>query len=117
MSACFAGATVFCLPSVTAAEMYGVVQVEALAAGVPIVSTAIPRSGVGWVNRDGVSGLVVPPADAPALAAAITRIAGDPACRAQLSAGAHALFAAEHDMTRAAARYGAIIREAVAGPR
>ena len=114
LSACFARATVFCLPSVTSAEMYGIVQVEALAAGVPIVSTAVPRSGVGWVNRDGISGLVVPPGDAGALSTAIGRIAGDCGLHARLSRGARTLFAEEHDMARAAARYADIIRGVVA---
>lgn len=113
LSALFARAEVFCLPSITNAEMYGIVQVEALAAGVPIVSTSIPHSGVIWVNRNEVSGLVVPPGDSDALARAINRIAGDPALHARLAAGAHRLFDEEHDLARAGARYASIIRSAL----
>jgi rhamnosyl/mannosyltransferase len=38
---------------------------------VPLVSTAIAGSGVDWVNQDGITGLVVPPSDAEALAHAL----------------------------------------------
>lgn len=113
LSALFARALLLCLPSVTNAEMYGIVQVEALAAGVPIVSTAIPRSGVAWVNRADVSGLLVPPGDPAALAAAITRIAADPALHARLAAGARKLFDEEHDFARAGRRYASVIRSAL----
>ncbi len=115
LSALFKRAQVFCLPSITSAEMYGIVQVEALAVGVPIVSTAIPRSGVGWVNRNDVSGLVVPLGDPAALAAAINEIVADPALHAKLAAGAHQLFDEEHDLARASARYASIMRSAMRG--
>jgi glycosyltransferase involved in cell wall biosynthesis len=65
------GATVACLPSVDRAEAFGVVQLEAMRYGVPLVSTAIAGSGVDWVNQDGITGLVVPPSDAEALAHAL----------------------------------------------
>ena len=74
------------------------VQVEAMAAGVPVVSTRLP-TGVPWVNQDGVTGLVVPPGDASALGAALGRLAGDEALRRQLGDAARrradALFSRE----------------------
>ena len=71
-------ATLVCLPSVDRAEAFGVVQLEAMRYGIPLVSTAIPGSGVDWVNQDGVTGLVVPPGDAEALARALQWIVDHP---------------------------------------
>ena len=110
LAAMFKRAAVLCLPSISAAEMYGIVQVEALANAVPIVSTAIPRSGVDWVNRHEVSGLVVPVSDHRALAKALTAILEDPALRARLSDGASRLFREHHNLDGAAARYADIVR-------
>jgi glycosyltransferase involved in cell wall biosynthesis len=86
---------VFVLPSVAVTEAYGLVQIEAMAAGVPVVSTNLP-TGVPWVNQDGVTGLVVPPRDARTLAEAVRRLLGDEGLRRSLGAGgrrrAEALF-------------------------
>jgi glycosyltransferase involved in cell wall biosynthesis len=77
------------LPSVTRAEAFGYVQLEAMATGKPVISTDVP-SGVSWVNQDGRTGLVVKAGDAAALGAAIARLASDPALRARLGAGGRA---------------------------
>jgi rhamnosyl/mannosyltransferase len=74
---------VFVLPSVEETEAYGIVQVEAMASAVPVVSTNLP-TGVPWVNQDGVSGLVVAPRDPVALAQALARLLGDPVLRRTL---------------------------------
>jgi glycosyltransferase involved in cell wall biosynthesis len=75
MSAC----DVYCLPSVSKTEAFGIVQIEAMRAGRPIVSTRLHGSGIDWVNQDGITGLTVPPEDEHALATALDRILGDPA--------------------------------------
>jgi len=80
-------ADVFCLPSVERSEAFGAVQVEAHACGTPVVSTNLP-TGVPFVNEDGVTGLVVPPGDAPALGGALRRLIDDPDLRAKLGAQA-----------------------------
>jgi rhamnosyl/mannosyltransferase len=80
---------VFVLPSIARTEAFGVVQIEAMAAGRPVVSTNLP-TGVPWVNQDGVSGLVVTPGDAAALANALGRLVTDEALRQRLGEGARA---------------------------
>ena len=87
LAAWYRAAAVFCLPSVARSEAYGLVQLEAHASGTPVVSTDLP-TGVPWVNRDGETGLVVAPGDAPALAAALRTLLADEGLRARM--GAHA---------------------------
>jgi glycosyltransferase involved in cell wall biosynthesis len=80
-------AEVFCLPSVADSEAFGLVQIEAHAAGTPVVSSALP-TGVVFANLDGVTGLTVPPGDVEALASALGRLLDDPDLRARLGAQA-----------------------------
>jgi glycosyltransferase involved in cell wall biosynthesis len=75
---------VFVLPSRD--EGYGLVFLEAMAAGVPIVGTRV--IGSADAVEDGVTGLLVPYADAPALAHAVLRILGEPALAGRLRAAA-----------------------------
>jgi len=65
---------IFCLPSIYKAESFGLVLVEAMYFGKPIVSTDIKGSGVRWVNKNNVTGLIVQPKDSNALAKAINKI-------------------------------------------
>lgn len=67
-------ASLFCLPSNHRSEAYGVVLVEALSHGLPLVTTAIPHSGVSWVNILNETGLHAAPNDADSLAECINQI-------------------------------------------
>jgi len=69
-------ATLFVLPSVEPSEAFGVVQLEAMVAGTPVICTNLP-SGVPYVNVDGVTGRVVAPKDPDALAAALREMIFD----------------------------------------
>lgn len=75
-----AGADVFCQPN-TAPEPFGIVLVEALAAGLPVVT-----AGMGGALEivDGSCGTFVEPGDGDGLGAALARLIGDPAERARL---------------------------------
>lgn len=88
LGAYFAACDVFCLPSLERSEAYGVVQMEAMYFGKPVVSTAIPGSGVSWVNKHEDSGLIVPPADSEALASALSGILQDDALKERLGRNA-----------------------------
>ena len=77
IAAYYEAATVFCLASIVRSEAYGVVLLEAMAMGKPIVATDIPGSGVPWVNQHEITGLNVPVGDGKATAAAINLIIKD----------------------------------------
>lgn len=70
-------AHVFVLPSNARAEAYGIVLLEAMASGLPCVSTEV-GTGTSWVVQDGVTGRVAPPQDPAALAAALRELVDDP---------------------------------------
>lgn len=91
-------------PSTHRSEAFGLVQVEAMASGCPVLNTDIPGSGVAWVSLDGVSGLTVPTGDADALAAAAQRLLDDPDLSERLSAGGRRRARAEFSDTLMARR-------------
>ncbi len=75
LPAVFAACDVFVSPA-AGQESFGIVLVEAMAAGLPVVATDIP--GYREVVRNGVEGLLVAPGDAPALAEAVGSLLRDP---------------------------------------
>jgi rhamnosyl/mannosyltransferase len=81
----YAGADLFCLPSCENSEAFGLVMVEAMACGLPVISTDLP-TGVRAVNQHNVTGLVVEPGNANALSEAINTVIADPALRRRMGA-------------------------------
>ena len=96
LPAYYGACDVFCLSSIQKTEAFGIVQIEAMSCGKPVVATRIPQSGVAWVNAHGVSGLNVMPGNAIELAQAIEAITENKDTYARYSAGAkeryHELF-------------------------
>jgi rhamnosyl/mannosyltransferase len=68
--------SVFVLPSIFKSEAFGLVLIEAMACQKPVISTEL-GTGTSFVNRNGVTGFVVPPRNSKALAEAINKILSD----------------------------------------
>lgn len=79
LPAYYGACRLFCLSSTQKTEAFGIVQIEAMSCGKPVVATRIPQSGVAWVNAHGVSGLNARPGDPRQLAEAIRAVADDDA--------------------------------------
>lgn len=84
-------------PSVGAAEAFGIVQIEAMAVGLPIVNTNLP-TGVPHVARHGLEASTVPPNDPAALAAAIRQLLDDAALAQRLGAAGRRRATTEYDL-------------------
>jgi rhamnosyl/mannosyltransferase len=111
----YLAADAFWFPSNARSEAFGLVQVEAMACGCPVINTAIPHSGVPWVSRHDETGLTVPVNDPAAFAAAARRIMTEPGLRERLTAAARRRAAAEFDHQVMAERSLAIYRALIDG--
>ena len=110
----FKTADIFVSPA-TGRESFGIVLLEAMAAGTPIVCSDI--HGYKGVVQRGRQALLVPPHDAKSLAAAISELLADPALRARMGAAGQERaeqFSWERITARVEAYYGFVIRRLAA---
>jgi rhamnosyl/mannosyltransferase len=104
------------LPSVSRQEAFGMVQLEAMLCGHPVISTSL-QTGTSWVNQHERTGLVVKPGDVAELRGALSRLLDDPELRDQFGdagrARVHELFTAATMCRQTVPLY----REVVRAPR
>lgn len=106
-------ADVFVMPSVTNAETFGLVQLEAMAAGRPIVNTSLDTA-VPQVARDGIEAITVPPGDPEKLAEAIDALIRDPERRQRMGLAARHRATTTYSTTLFREGIEAVYRQAVA---
>jgi rhamnosyl/mannosyltransferase len=112
LKAAYQLATALWFPSNARSEAFGLVQLEAMAAGCPVINCAIAGSGVPWVARDSLEALTVRPGDAEGFGAAARRLIEAPGLRDRLAAGARTR-AATFDVALLAARTLEVYRGAL----
>ncbi|HYS78280.1 MAG TPA: glycosyltransferase [Candidatus Dormibacteraeota bacterium] len=95
-------------------EGFGMSLLEAMAARLPIIATRV--GGIPEVVDDQVAGLLVPPADAAALARAANALLGDRGRARRLAEGAARLVVERHSMASVAARVDALYRRLLGSP-
>lgn len=115
LAALYNACDVFVLPSVTRAEAFGMVQIEAMSCRKPVICTDLP-SGVPWVNQHGETGLVVPPNDVEALAGAIRTLLDDPALRARMGEAGRARVINQFSIARLVEQTTGLYRAVTARP-
>jgi rhamnosyl/mannosyltransferase len=106
----YRAADVFALPSISRAESFGIVQLEAQVCGVPCISTDLPTS-VPFVNLDGVTGITVRTGDVDSLSEALTRLVGDEGLRERFGAQARERVLSDFTIERMVSSYLALYRE------
>lgn len=111
LASAYASADIVCLPSTERAESFGIVLVEAMRAGIPVICSSIPGSGVNYVVRDGETGVMVVPGDSMSLAAAIRRLRDDVELRRKLGAAGRRRFVEEFTLDASVRRTLALYQE------
>lgn len=113
LNAYLEAAAVLALPSFSRAENFGMILLEGMLFGKPLVTSRL-RSGVEAVNEEGQTGLIVEPRAPADLAAALARLLADDGLRASMGAASRARLESHFSFDRMIAGYRAVYQEAVA---
>ena len=112
LPAYYHAADIFCMPSIECSEAFGIVQLEAMACGKPVVCCEL-NNGVTYVNQHMQTGLVVPANNVVALGQAITQLQYSPELRETLGRQARErarmLFSAEQMGAKTLALYRSLL--------
>lgn len=112
--ALFRSASVFCLPACERAEAFGLCQIEAMFASLPIVSTNL-STGVPEINRHEETGLIVEPRNSAELAGALRRLLNEEALRQRLGQAARQRALTHYTAGRMAEQVQQIYTEVLGG--
>jgi lipopolysaccharide/colanic/teichoic acid biosynthesis glycosyltransferase len=111
---------VLVLPSVSRQEAFGMVQLEAMLCGHPVISTEL-QTGTSWVNQHERTGIVVKPGDVSGLRSALERLCGDQELRDQFGDAGRKrvieMFTAETMCRATASMYDEVVRVKRPSPR
>jgi glycosyltransferase involved in cell wall biosynthesis len=115
LAAYYHACDVFALPCIERSEAFGVVQLDAMAAGRPVVACDV-GTGVAWVNQHNVTGLIVPPRDARQLATALSQLLADPGLRARMGSAGRARVREQFTLAQMTERTRALYEQVLARP-
>lgn len=113
LNALLATCDLLCLPSIERTEAFGLVQLEAMRFGKPVLVSDIAGSGTGWVVRRAGNGLLAQPGDAGSLAHGLNALLGDPAQRQRLGDAGRCALEREFGIRPVAERITDVYREMV----
>ncbi len=109
----YRSADVFCLPSSSKAEAFGIAAMEALASGLPVITTEV-GTATSTVTADGLTGFVVPPRDSEPLRSAIDKVLSGDDLRARMGAASRERALEMFDRRIMFERIAEVYREAIA---
>lgn len=112
----YRAARLFVLPSISRAEAFGIVQLEAMAAGLPVVNTDID-SGAPEVSLHGQTGLTVPPANEQALASAMQLLLNSEYQTRKMGEAARRRAETEYSVEKMVARTAQVYQSVLASRR
>jgi rhamnosyl/mannosyltransferase len=109
----YASGDIFVLPANSRAEAFGIVSMEAMAAGLPVITTEV-GSGTSFVVQDGQTGMVVPALDPAALAGAVQQLLDDPERRKSMGRAGRARVTTEFTPARLLQRVMTVYEQVLA---